>query len=99
MCLYQMLSMSAKLSNHSSKSYPAPSELQENGCVASALKVNLSKKPLTRVSKPARPRKEGLGEGFAEKVDRGLAKGWLMVGKGLAGFLAPSNFAIPEAPV
>ena len=34
------------------------------------------------------PRKEELGEGLAEKV-----------GKRLAGFLAPSVFAIPEAPV
>ena len=30
---------------------------------------------------------------------RGLAKGWHRVGEGLAGFLAPSNFAIPEVPV
>ena len=45
------------------------------------------------------PRKEGVGEGLAEKVGKGLAKGWRRVGKGLADFLAPSNFGIPEAPV
>ena len=30
------------------------------------------------------PRKEGLGEGLAEKVGNGLAKGWRRVGEGLA---------------
>ena len=55
-------------------------------------------------------RKEGVGEGLAEKVGKGLAKGWRRVGErlakgwrrvgeGLADFLAPSNFGIPEAPV
>ena len=44
------------------------------------------KKPLTSVSKrvPGGPRKEGVGEGLAEKVGKGLAKGWRGVGKGLA---------------
>ena len=46
----------------------------------------LSKKPLTRVSKPLKrvpggPRKEEPGEGLSEKVGKGLAKG---VGEGLA---------------
>ena len=45
--------------------------------------------------------KEGVGEGLAEKVGKGLAKGWQgcwrRVGGGLADFLAPSNFGIPEA--
>ena len=72
----------------------------------------ISKKPLTRVSKTGAwsPRKEGVGEGLAEKVGKGLAKGWRRVGKGLArgwrrvgkglaDFLAPSNFGIFEAPV
>ena len=45
------------------------------------------------------PRKEGFGEGLAEKVGKGLAKGWRRVSEGLADFLAPSNFGIPEAPV
>ena len=56
------------------------------------------------------PRKERVGEGLAEKVGKGLAKGWRRVGEGLAkgwrrggeglaDFLAPSNFGIPEAPV
>ena len=30
------------------------------------------------------PRKEGVGEGLAEKAAKGLAKGWQMVGKWLA---------------
>ena len=30
------------------------------------------------------PRKEGVGEGLAEKVGKGLAKGWRGAGKGLA---------------
>ena len=67
---------------------------------------NLSKKPLTRVSKrmPGVYGKRGLEWGWqkrlAEKVGKGLAKGWQKrVGKGLAGFLAPSNIAISEAPV
>ena len=30
------------------------------------------------------PRKKGVGEGLAEKVGKGLAKGWRRVGKGLA---------------
>ena len=45
---------------------------------------------------------EKVGEGLAEgwrRVGKGLAKGWRRVGEGLAGFLAPSNFVIPEAPV
>ena len=49
---------------------------------------------------------EGVGEGLAEKVGKGLAKGWhrvgersAKVGKGLADLLEPSNFGIPEAPV
>ena len=59
-----------------------------------------SKKPLTRFSKPAwGPQKERLEEELAEKVGKGLAKDWRRVGTGLAGFLAPSNAAIPEAPV
>ena len=48
------------------------------------------------------PRKGGVGEGLAERVGKGLAKGWRRVGKGLAqgwgrvgkglaDFLAPSN--------
>ena len=52
------------------------------------------------------PLKEGVGEGLAEKVGKGLAEGWRRVGtgltevgEGLADFLAPSNFGIPEAPV
>ena len=43
---------------------------------------------------------------MAEKVGKGLAKGWrrvgeglAQVGEGLADFLAPSNFGIPETPV
>ena len=60
-----------------------------------------SKKPLTSVSKrvPGVHRKRGVGEGLAEKVGKGLAKGWHRVGEGLADFLAPSNFGIPEVPV
>ena len=52
------------------------------------------------------PRKEGVGEGLAEEVGEGLAKGWRRVGKGLAkgwqrvgGFPCPLQFAILEAPV
>ena len=30
------------------------------------------------------PRKEGVGKGLAEKVGKGLAKGWHRVGEGLA---------------
>ena len=33
------------------------------------------------------------------KVGGGLAKGFQRVGEGLADFLAPSNFGIPEVPV
>ena len=64
----------------------------------------MAKKPLTRVSKrvPGVYGKEGVGEGLAEKVGKGLAKGWRKVGEGLAkgwhrvgeglaDFLAPSN--------
>ena len=48
-----------------------------------------TKKPLTRVSKrvpgaQGGPQKEGLGEGLAEKVGKGLTKGWRRVGGGLA---------------
>ena len=45
------------------------------------------------------PQKEELGEGLAEKVGEGLAKGWRKVGKGLANVLASCNVAIPETPV
>ena len=37
-------------------------------------------------------RKEEVGEGVGRK-------GWRRVGEGLADFLAPSNFGIPQAPV
>ena len=59
------------------------------------------KMPLTCVSKPVPGvhGKRGVGEGLAEKVGEGLAKGWQRVGGGIADFLAPSNFGIPEAPV
>ena len=42
--------------------------------------------PLIEASSPMAcgPRKEGLGEGLAEKVGKGLAKGWRRVGEGLA---------------
>ena len=41
---------------------------------------------------------ERVGKGLADKrVGEGLAKGWRRVGEGLADFLAPSNFGIPEA--
>ena len=44
------------------------------------------KKLLTSVSKkvPGAHGKEELGEGLAEKVGKGLVKGWLKVGEGLA---------------
>ena len=42
--------------------------------------------------------KEGFGEGLA-KVGERLGNGCEGLAKGLAGFLASSNFAIPEAPV
>ena len=47
---------------------------------------NLSKKPFTRVSKqvPGVHGKRGVGGGLAEKVGKGLAKGWRGVGEGLA---------------
>ena len=65
------------------------------------------RQPLTRVSKRVRVYgKGGLERGWqtrlskgCRRVDEGLAKGWRKVGEGLAVFLAPSNFAIPEAPV
>ena len=43
---------------------------------------------------------EGLSKGWRrcwQRVGEGLAKGWRRAGKGLADFLAPSNFGIPEA--
>ena len=45
-----------------------------------------AKKPLTSVSKrvPGVHGKEGIGEGLAEEVGKGLAKGWRGVGEGLA---------------
>ena len=70
-----------------------------------------SKKPLTRVSKrvPGVHGRRGLERGWQkgwQRVGERLAKGWrrvgtglARVGKGLADFLAPSNFGIPEAPV
>ena len=45
---------------------------------------------------------EKVGKGLAKgwrRVGEGLAQGWQRVGEGLADFLAPSNFGIPEAPV
>ena len=52
---------------------------------------------LTRVSKrvPGVQGKRGLERGWQKR----LAKGWRRVGEGLADLLAPSNFAILEAPV
>ena len=81
--------------------------------VQNSIPNNKSKKPLTNPRFQTRawgPRKRGLERGWQKrlakgwrKVGEGLAKGWHRVGervgKGLAGFLAPSNFAIPEAPV
>ena len=48
--------------------------------------TNYSKKLLTRVSKgvPGAHGKRGLERGLAEKVGKGLAKGWRRVGEGLA---------------
>ena len=64
----------------------------------------MPKKLLTRVSKPMPGvhGKRGLERGWRKRLAKGwlkVAKGWRRVGKGLAGFLAPSNFAIPETPV
>ena len=48
---------------------------------------------------------EKVGKGLAKgwrRVGEGLAQGWRRVGEGLADFLAPpiiGNFGIPEAPV
>ena len=65
-----------------------------------------SKKPLTWASKrvPGGPRKEELGEGLAEKVGEGLAKGWHRVGEELAkGWQRvgrfPCTLRFPETPV
>ena len=67
-----------------------------------------TKKPLTNVSKrvPGVHGWRGLEKGWQKRLAKGwrkvgerLAKGWHRVGEGLAGFLAPSNFAILEAPV
>ena len=46
----------------------------------------------------------GVGRKGWQRVGERLAKGWRFrvgdrVGEGLADFLAPSNFGIPEAPV
>ena len=41
----------------------------------------------------------GVGREGWQRVGEKVAKGWHRVGEGLAVFLAPSNFGIPEAPV
>ena len=54
--------------------------------------------PSRKVSPTERGAWKGLAEKVGQKVGETLAKGWHRVGEGLAGFLAPSHFAIPEAP-
>ena len=48
--------------------------------------LKIAKKPLTSVSKrvPGVHVREMVGEGLAERVGKGLAKGWRGVGEGLA---------------
>ena len=68
-----------------------------------------SKRPLTCVSKPVpgvHGKRGGLERGWQKRLAKGwrkvgerFATGWHRVGEGLADFLGPSNFGIPEAPV
>ena len=54
----------------------------------------LAKKVGKELAKGWRGFGEGLAKGW-QRVGEGLAKGWRRV----SGFLTPSNFGIPEAPV
>ena len=48
---------------------------------------------------PKRGALRGVDRKGWQTVGERLAKGWHKVGKGSAGFLAPSHFAIPKTPV
>ena len=70
--------------------------------------LGLTKKPLSRVSKPVPGAhgKRGLERGWQNRlakgwrrVGEGLAKGWQRVGKGLADLLAPPPISEFQAPV